>query len=124
MAITLSPKSELLQIASSLLMVQLSEIAEDWNFSSSTPKRDIRKILAAIDKHNNFQRETAIRIKNIYDKLTKIDKEEKFGEWQICPVCSGTGQAMNYRNMIPLTTDTCTRCNGKKTIKRPIIKSI
>ena len=66
----ISPESELLQVGSSLLRVQLSDFSEDWNFSNSTPKKDIRKVLSAIRKHNDFQRRTAIHLKTIYDKLT------------------------------------------------------
>lgn len=45
-------------------------------------------------------------------------KQEK-GEWQCCPVCMGTGRAMNMNNPIPTTLDICTVCNGKKIIERP-----
>ena len=36
-------RSELLKVSASLLRVQLSDFSEDWNFSNSTPKKDIRK---------------------------------------------------------------------------------
>ena len=68
---TVSPKSQLLQVASKLLRVQLSEHSDDWDFSKSTPKKDIKKVIKAISEHNNFQRELAIKIKDIYDLLTK-----------------------------------------------------
>lgn len=61
---------ELLKVSASLLRIQLSDFSEDWNFSNSTPKKDIRKVLSAIRKHNDFQRRTAIHLKTIYDKLT------------------------------------------------------
>lgn len=47
---------ELLKVSASLLRIQLSDFSEDWNFSNSTPKKDIRKVLSAIRKHNDFQR--------------------------------------------------------------------
>lgn len=36
--------------------------------------------------------------------------------WQVCPKCEGAGIAMNYSNAVPMTTDTCDVCNGKKII--------
>jgi DnaJ-class molecular chaperone len=46
-----------------------------------------------------------------------IDVREKH-DWQLCPKCEGSGQAMNARNEIPMYTDTCDVCDGKKIISK------
>lgn len=46
-------------------------------------------------------------------------KEDKPGEWQLCPKCNGGGRAMNMDNPIPMTIDVCDVCNGNKIIARP-----
>jgi uncharacterized small protein (DUF1192 family) len=45
--------------------------------------------------------------------------EKDFGYYQCCPVCGGTGRAMNFANTIPSTLDICMVCNGAKIIARP-----
>jgi len=76
-------------------------------------------------------------INDVIDKLDDIldkieDVKEKVGEvegkvdtiiarnelWQICPVCSGTGQ-IEYRDDNDPTPKfkVCTKCNGNKKIK-------
>lgn len=50
-----------------------------------------------------------------------LPHEKKFGEWQCCPVCNGSGRAMNYDNQVPSYLDICTVCKGDKIIQRPII---
>lgn len=38
--------------------------------------------------------------------------------WQVCPKCEGSGIAMNFNNEVPMTTDTCDVCEGKKIISQ------
>jgi hypothetical protein len=45
------------------------------------------------------------------------------GQWQLCPKCGGRGMAMNFKNYIPTTMDTCDVCDGKKIIAPPSIST-
>jgi hypothetical protein len=52
---------------------------------------------------------------------TSIDVEgvRKLGEWQVCPICNGTGQLQgNYTTALYVNCDVC---KGSKVIQRPII---
>jgi len=63
--------SELLKVAASLIRNAPSSFAEDWQFSKSTPKKDRRKVLDSSAAVNEQHRLAAIKLKSIYDVLSK-----------------------------------------------------
>lgn len=63
--------SELLKVAASLIRNGPSSFAEDWQFSKSTPKKDRRKVLDSSAAVNESHRLAAIKLKSIYDVLSK-----------------------------------------------------
>lgn len=62
-------KAILTKVAASLLTQRMSGDIEEWQFSNSTPKKDKRKLINAVDKQNDFQRRMAIEIKKAIDLL-------------------------------------------------------
>ncbi len=58
------------------------------------------------------------RVRELINELLSTPAPQS-GEWQLCPKCQGTGRAMNWDNQIPMRTDTCDVCEGKKIIQRP-----
>uniref|UniRef100_A0A6H2A4Y9 Putative chaperone n=1 Tax=viral metagenome TaxID=1070528 RepID=A0A6H2A4Y9_9ZZZZ len=44
----------------------------------------------------------------------------KYGEWQLCPMCDGTG---DYTTLIASVVNSgCPMCDGKGKIARPVIE--
>jgi DnaJ-class molecular chaperone len=54
---------------------------------------------------------------------SKISKSKKiqFGEWQLCPLCLGSGTLQIFY-MTSYYRSACHLCNGAKVIVRPIIR--
>jgi DnaJ-class molecular chaperone len=46
----------------------------------------------------------------------------KFGWWQLCPLCNGSGNVQNqYLNLTAVIKIPCTVCHGSGAIQRPVL---
>jgi len=82
---------------------------------------DLRVIINSVD--DVWSKDVEFEMLEYLEELLSLPKETdavEFGEWQLCPMCFGSG-IIGTSGITSSTFQACTVCNGYKVLAKPII---